>query len=294
MYDAKEHGRGQLRFASGESGKSSKRRLETETGLRKAMELGEFFIEYQPQVSAGAATLASSQGILGAEALIRWKPPGGIVVYPDDFIQVAEESGLIIPLGARILMDSCIEARRWLDAGRPLVVSVNASQLQFERGRIIEQVSDALKASGLPPALLKLEITESIFSRNMNRMAEIMREIKNMGVSLALDDFGTGYSSLRYIDKLPFDTLKIDKAFIQRIDSRYEGGEIATAIVSLARSFGMESIAEGVETSEQLDALRARGCDTIQGYFVSKPLVCEEFRSFVDQEWVAQELEQHP
>lgn len=291
MYDAKEHGRGQLRFASGESGKSSKKRLETETGLRKGMELGEFFIEYQAQVSAGAATLASSQGILGAEALIRWKPPGGIVIYPDDFMQVAEESGLIVPLGARILMDSCMEARRWLDAGRPLVVSVNASQVQFERGRIIEQISDALKASNLPPKLLKLEITESIFSRNMTRMAEIMREIKNMGVSLALDDFGTGYSSLRYIDKLPFDTLKIDKAFIQRIDSRYEGGEIATAIVSLARSFGMESIAEGVETSAQLDALRARGCDTIQGYFVSKPLDPGGFWSFVNQEKLVQELE---
>jgi diguanylate cyclase (GGDEF)-like protein/PAS domain S-box-containing protein len=283
MYDAKEHGRGQFRFASGESGKSSKKRLETETGLRKGMELGEFFIEYQAQVSAGAATPASSQGILGAEALIRWRPPGGIVVYPDDFIQVAEESGLIIPLGARILMESCMEARRWLDAGRPLVVSVNASQVQFERGRIIEQISDALKASKLPPGLLKLEITESIFSRNMKRMAEIMHEIKNMGVSLALDDFGTGYSSLRYIDKLPFDSLKIDKAFIQRIDSRYEGGEIATAIVSLARSFGMESIAEGVETPEQLDALKARGCDTIQGYFISRAIAPDEFWSFVSQ-----------
>jgi diguanylate cyclase (GGDEF)-like protein/PAS domain S-box-containing protein len=283
MYDAKENGRGQLRFASGESGISSKKRLETETGLRKGMELGEFFLEYQAQVSAGAASLASSQGILGAEALVRWRQPGGIVIYPDDFIQVAEESGLIIPLGARILIESCIEAKGWMDAGRPLVVSVNASQLQFERGRIIEQVGDALKASGLPPQLLKLEITESIFSRNMNRMAEIMQELKAMGISLALDDFGTGYSSLRYIDKLPFDTLKIDKAFIQRIDSRYEGGEIATAIVSLARSFGMESIAEGVETPEQLDALKSRGCDTIQGYYVSKPKGSSEFWSFIGQ-----------
>ena len=283
MYDAKEHGRGQLRFASGEAGQSSKRRIETETGLRKGLDLGEFFIEYQAQVSAGAASYESSKGILGAEALIRWGPPGGHIVYPDEFIQVAEESGLIIPLGARILIEACMEARRWMDAGRPLVVSVNASQVQFERGRIIEQVSDALKASRLPPELLKLEITESLFSRNMKRMAEIMREIKNMGVSLALDDFGTGYSSLRYIDKLPFDTLKIDKAFIQRIDSRYEGGEIATAIVSLARSFGMESIAEGVETLEQLDALRSRGCDTIQGFYVSKPLKPREFRSFIGQ-----------
>ncbi|MGD9940094.1 MAG: putative bifunctional diguanylate cyclase/phosphodiesterase [Clostridia bacterium] len=291
MYDAKEHGRGQLRFASGESGKSSKKRLETETGLRKGLELGEFFIEYQPQVSAGAATSDSSQGIIGAEALVRWRPQGSSVVYPDEFIQIAEESGLIIPLGARILLESCIEAKRWMDAGRPLVISVNASQVQFERGRIIEQVSDALKASNLPPQLLKIEITESIFSRNMKRMADIMHELKNMGVSLALDDFGTGYSSLRYIDKLPFDTLKIDKAFIQSIDSRYEGGEIATAIVSLARSFGMESIAEGVETPEQLDALRSRGCDTIQGFFVSKPLSVDGFWSFVGQTSETRELE---
>lgn len=281
MYEAKERGRGQLRFASGDSGVISRRRLETETKLRRGLDGGELFLHFQPQVSAGGAMVGSNIGILGAEALVRWRPPGGKIVPPDAFIEVAEETGLIVPLGAYVLKEACAESKRWLDHGNPLVVSVNVSQLQFERAKIIDQVTEALKESGLPPQFLKLEITESLFTRDVERMAEIMRELKTLGVSFAVDDFGTGYSSLRYIDKLPIDTLKIDKSFIQRIDSRYEGGEIATAVVSLARSFGLESIAEGVETAEQLDALRSRGCDAIQGYFVSKPLSADDFRLFI-------------
>jgi len=281
MYEAKERGRGQLRFASGESGTTSKRRLETESKLRRGIESGELFLLYQPQVATGGAAAGTNSGIVGAEALVRWRPPNGKIIPPDSFIQIAEETGLIVPLGNLVLNEACREAKLWADRGTPLQVSVNVSQLQFERGRIVDQVADALLASSLPPELLKLEITESLFSRDMERMIEIMQEIKRLGVRFAVDDFGTGYSSLRYIDKLPLDTLKIDKSFIQRIDSRYEGGEIATAVVSLARSFGLESIAEGVETAEQLDALRSRGCDAIQGYYVSQPLPTEEFRTFI-------------
>lgn len=281
MYEAKEHGRGQLRFASGESGVSSVRRLDTETRIRKGLDKNEFYVSFQPQVSAGGASEGSSAGIIGAEALIRWKPSGKEPIGPDSFIEIAEDTGLIVPLGSFVLKESCAEAKRWLDAGSPLVVSVNVSQTQFDRGRIVEQVSEALSETGLPPAYLKLEITESLFTRDMDRMVAIMRELKSGGVSFAVDDFGTGYSSLRYIDRLPIDSLKIDKSFIQRIDSRYDGGEIATAVVALARSFGLESIAEGVETEDQLDALRSRGCDAIQGYFVSKPLSAPDFRSFI-------------
>lgn len=281
MYEAKSHGRGQYRFASGESGQSSRRRIETENRLRKAIDFGQFFMEFQPQVSAGGASLAANHGILGAEALVRWRTPEGKIVYPDNFIDIAEETGLIVPIGGQVLLEACIEAQQWVKMKRPLVVSVNVSQLQFEHGVIVKQVENALAQSMLPPEFLKLEITESLFSRNMHQMADIMLELKRLGVRFALDDFGTGYSSLRYIDRLPFDTLKIDKSFIQRIESPYEGGEIATAIVALARSFGLESMAEGVETIEQLNALRSRGCDSIQGFYVSKPLPSPLFRGFI-------------
>ena len=281
MYEAKEHGRGQLRFASGESGASSLRRLETETKMRKGIDNHEFFLNFQPQVSAGGAAFGSASGIIGAEALIRWKPDREKIIPPDSFIDIAEETGLIIQMGAFVLQGACAEAKHWSDIGHPLQISVNVSQMQFERRRIIDQVNEALSITGLDPAYLKLEITESLFSRDMNSMIETMRELKGIGVSFAVDDFGTGYSSLRYIDRLPIDSLKIDKSFIQRIDSRYEGGEIATAVVALARSFGLESIAEGVETAAQLDALKARGCDSIQGFYVSKPLDADDFRSFI-------------
>jgi diguanylate cyclase (GGDEF)-like protein/PAS domain S-box-containing protein len=281
MYEAKEFGRGQVRFASGDSGISSQRRLEVEARMRHGLELGEFYVEFQPQVSAGGACYGTSSGIIGAEALVRWQPANGKTVYPDEFIEIAEQTGLIVPLGAQVLMASCAEAVRWKDAGRPLVVSVNVSQLQFKQGHIIKQVHAALDSTGLPPELLKLEITESLFSRNMQHMAEVMRELKATGIQFALDDFGTGYSSLRYLDQLPFDSLKIDQSFIKRIQSRHDGGEVATAIVSLARSFGMESIAEGVETEQQLDALRSRGCDSIQGYYVSKSLKPDVFLNFI-------------
>lgn len=291
MYDAKSVGRGVYRFASGSAGASSRRRLETQNSLRQALDRGELFVEFQPQTSAGGALPDSDSGILGAEALVRWRQPTGTIIYPDNFIDVAEETGLIVPIGEFVLRTACQEAKRWLDLGRPLSMSVNVSQLQFEQGQIIRQVERALADSGLPPRLLKLEITESLFSRNMHRMAELMHELQNLGLSFALDDFGTGYSSLRYIDRLPFDTLKIDKSFIQRIDNPFEGGEIATAIVSMARSFGMESIAEGVETVQQLEALRSRGCDSIQGFYVSRPMGAEAFRTFISQEAELIELE---
>ncbi len=291
MYEAKEHGRGQLRFASGVSGLSSTRRLEMETRIRKGLDLKEFYLTFQPQVSAGGASIGSSSGIVGAEALVRWKPAGRSVVSPDAFIDVAEESGLIVPLGYFVLREACAEAKRWSLAGMPLQVSVNVSQMQFERGRIVEQVGQALSETGLDAKYLKLEITETLFTRDMDRMISIMNEIKSGGVSFAVDDFGTGYSSLRYIDRLPIDSLKIDKSFIDRIASRYDGGEIATAVVALARSFGLESIAEGVETEEQLDALRSRGCDAIQGYYVSKPLDSDDFRAFIAAKDLLAELE---
>jgi EAL domain-containing protein (putative c-di-GMP-specific phosphodiesterase class I) len=281
MYEAKEQGRGQFRFASGEAGKSSKKRVEVETMLRNAMSSDNLLLYYQPQVSAGSASSRSNRGLVGAEALIRLRNASGSIIGPDAFIDVAEETGLIVPIGEWALLTACAEAKRWLDMGKAIPVAVNVSQRQFEHSRIIEQTARALKESGLPPHLLKLEVTESLFMKDSDRAAAIMGELKAMGVTFAVDDFGTGYSSLRYIDTLPIDCLKIDKSFIQRIGAEDNDSAVALAVVSLARSFGLESIAEGVETEDQLSALRARGCDTIQGYFISKPLESSVFRSFL-------------
>lgn len=281
MYEAKEKGRGQLRFASGAAGSTSRRRLEAETLLRRGLERGDFVLQYQPQVSAGGAEVGSSSGLIGAEALVRMKAEDGKIIPPDAFIETAEETGLIVPLGAWVLQEAGKEAARWAAAGTPVIVSVNVSQRQFDRGIIVDQVARTLESTGLRPDLLKLEVTESLFMSDIEKAASIMRELMKLGVSFAIDDFGVGYSSLRYIDTLPIDTLKIDKSFIQRISTRFDGGEVAMAIVSMARSFGLSSIAEGVETADQLDALRMRGCDAIQGYFVSKPLDAADFRAFI-------------
>ncbi len=284
MYEAKERGRGQYRFASGAAGNSSRHRVEMETTLRRALLNDNFVIHFQPQVSAGNAMVGSNQGLIGVEALVRLRTEDGSLALPDTFIEIAEDTGLIIPIGEWVLRRSCIEAKRWSDAGKPIQVSVNVSQRQFEKGIIVEQTAAALRDTALDPRLLKLEVTESLFMRDIDRAVAIMEQLKELGITFAVDDFGTGYSSLRYIDALPIDSLKIDKSFIDRISNKNDAGAVALAVVSLARSFGLVSIAEGVETGEQLEALRRRGCDAIQGFYVSKPLSAEEFMLFIAQD----------
>jgi diguanylate cyclase (GGDEF)-like protein len=282
MYEAKEHGRGQYRFASGEAGTTSRRRIEMEARLRKALAENQLVLHYQPQVSAGGAAIGSSAGLVGAEALARLRIDNGSLIGPEFFIETAEETGLIVPLGAVVLREACMEAKRWLDSGRSIPVSVNVSPRQFEHGIIVEQVAQALEESGLPGTLLRLEVTESVFMRDGEHNAAIIRDLKALGVTFSMDDFGVGYSSLRYIDILPIDSLKIDKSFVRGILSRYDGGDVATAVVVLARSFGLSSVAEGVETESQLEAIRARGCDEVQGFYVSRPLDAAGFREFLD------------
>jgi diguanylate cyclase (GGDEF)-like protein/PAS domain S-box-containing protein len=281
MYDAKEQGRGQYRFASGAAGISSRRRIEVEGYIRKALDENRFILYYQPLISTGRAEAGKFKGIIGAEALIRIQNTDGSILTPGQFIEIAEESGLIIPLGGWALIQACKDAQTWADAGKPIQVSVNVSQRQFERGHIIKQIEEALHESGLDPHLLKLEVTESLFIRDAQRVADVMKDLKKMGVCFAIDDFGTGYSSLRYIDTLPIDSLKIDKSFVDHLHSDMLDGSVALAVLSMARSFGLTSVAEGVETQEQLDTLKRRGCDVIQGYFVSKPLPPELFKEFL-------------
>jgi EAL domain-containing protein (putative c-di-GMP-specific phosphodiesterase class I) len=281
MYEAKERGRGQYRFASSVAGDDSRRRIEVEGELRRAIEQGRLRLHYQPQVAAGAAIPGSCAGIVGAEALIRMSRADGSIVSPGEFMDVAEDSGLVMPLGEWALGEACREAYRWSAAGKPLVVSVNVSTRQFERDKLVASVRAALDSSGLPPGLLKLEVTESLFMRNLEHSVEVMREIRSMGVSFAVDDFGIGFSSLQYLTRLPLDCLKIDKAFVDDVKDDFDGGEIVTAVIALARSFGLTCVAEGVETEAQLEALRRRGCDEFQGYLISRPLDADAFMRFI-------------
>jgi diguanylate cyclase (GGDEF)-like protein/PAS domain S-box-containing protein len=280
MYEAKETGRGQYRYASGKAGRSSRRRLELESRLRRALDRGEFSLCYQPQVACGGAAPGSSAGLVGAEALIRWKPESGALVTPGEFMDIAETSGLIVPIGEWALHTACRDAAAWSREGKPIKVSVNISQRQFQAGTLARVIREALDESGLDPVQLNLEVTETLLVRDMEKTVSTMNAIRELGASFAVDDFGIGFSSLQYLGKLPLSMLKIDKAFIDTIVSRYDGAEIATAVIAMARSFNMISVAEGVETREQLEALRMRGCDAVQGYLISPPLAAEEFHVF--------------
>ena len=220
-------------------------------------------------------------GLVGAEALLRWIPSAGQVISPGDFLPIAEETGFIAPLGDWVLYHACRDAKRWLDMGKPVQVSVNVAARQFDTGNFADRVASVLSSTGLPPNLLKLEVTESGFMRNITQVIEIMRKIRNMGVNFAIDDFGTGYCSLQYLNRLPVDCLKIDQSFIRAMDDRHSGGDIVSAIISMAHAFGLTSVAEGVETFEQLDQLKLRGCDYIQGYLVSMPLSFDDFQAYL-------------
>lgn len=281
MYFAKESGRGVYRYACGELDKANRGRLEIEARLHRALERNEFVLYYQSQTRTAESKAMRSDGLCGVEALIRWKNSDGSLVSPADFLPVAEESGFIAPLGDWVLLQACKDAKRWHDCGKSVQVSVNVAARQFESGHFASHVASILETTGLPPELLKLEITESGFMRNILQTRDVMTEIKNAGVSFAIDDFGTGYSSLNYLNQLPVDCLKIDQSFIRDMDKNRSGGDIVSALVSMAHAFGLYVVAEGVETQEQLDGLKDRGCDVVQGYFVSRPLPVGDFEQFM-------------
>jgi len=285
MYRAKEEEPGSWRCVSGVMDAASRERIEIETRLLGAVERGEFSLRYQPQILAREARQGCPCGIVGAEALLRWEPEPGRVIAPPEFIKVAEDCGVIGNLGEWVIREACREARLWAEAGRPLQVSVNLSAKQLVQGRLPEVVADAVASAGLDPGLLRLEVAESMLLRDPKRVVDIMEAISATGVKFAIDDFGRGPSSLQHIRRLPVDCLKIDRAFIQDIESGKGGGDIVTVLISMARTFGLRSIAEGVETLAELEALRARGCDEIQGYYISEALPAKEFRSFALREY---------
>jgi diguanylate cyclase (GGDEF)-like protein/PAS domain S-box-containing protein len=242
--------------------------LQLETDLRRALEREEFFIHYQPIVSLETGRIVSF------EALVRWQHPERGIIPPSKFIPVAEETGLIVPLGGWVLRESCRQMREWqmLHPTNPLLsISVNLSGKQFAQPDLIDQIKQALKETGLAPSSLKLEITESVVMENIETATEMLKQLRALGVELSIDDFGTGYSSLSYLHRFPIDTLKIDRSFVTQMSDNNENTEIVRTIIMLARNLDMNVVAEGVETEPQLAQLMTLGCQCAQGYLFSKP-----------------------
>ena len=272
MYRAKALGRNGFHFFTAEINAALSERLSLERDLRRAIQAREFHLHYQPKVALGSGALT------GAEALVRWAHPELGLLSPARFIPLAEETGLILPLGEWILRQACLQARAWLDAGLELkLISVNISARQFEQQDLVRRVADVLGATGLPPACLELELTESMMMAHAEEYIERLNALKTLGVQLSVDDFGTGYSSLSYLKRFPVDRLKIDRSFVRDIVTDPDDAAIAQAVIRLGQILGLAVTAEGVETDEQLDFLRRHGCDEAQGYYFSPPLPPDAF-----------------
>ena len=272
MYHAKDHGRNCYQFYTESINARALERLELESALRKAIEREEFQLYYQPKVD-----IQTGQ-VVGAEALIRWISPERGFVPPDAFISLAEETGLLVPIGEWVLREACRQNKTWIDAGLPPIrVSVNVSAVQCTDERFLHTVADGLRESGLGAEFLELEVTESLLMKNLETSVALMERLKALGLHISIDDFGTGYSSLSYLKRLPIDTIKIDRSFIRDIIDDPDDANIVEATISLGHNLRLTVVAEGVEDEHQLEFLRARGCDETQGYFFSKPLPAEEF-----------------
>ena len=278
MYRAKQAGRNGYRFFTPEMQVQSSRTLQLENGLRQALELEQLHLVYQPQVSL------HNERVVGMEALLRWQHPTLGAVSPAEFIPVAEESGLILPIGEWVLRTATRQLRVWMDAGLPVeLIAVNLSAVQFRQAKLPDLVSQVLLETGLPAHCLELELTEGVAMDDPLEAIAIMNNLHQRGVRMSIDDFGTGYSSLSYLKRFQVYKLKIDQSFVRDITEDPDDKAIVVAIIALARSLGFQTIAEGVETPGQLAFLREQGCDEVQGYFYSKPLPADAFEAFVRQ-----------
>ena len=267
MYLAKEDGKNGFRFFSKEARAQSIEHLELETALRRALERDQLSLHYQPKVD-----VASGQ-ITGVEALLRWAHPEFGMVPPLQFIPLAEETGLIVPVGRWVLKEACAQNMAWQRRGlRPVSVAVNLSPRQFIDEQLLQDIDEALAGSGMSPVLLQLEVTESMVMRNVSRAVRVLDAIRSRGIRLAIDDFGTGYSSMSLMKQFPIDTIKIDRSFVRDLPEDTEDRAITQAIIGMGKALGMTVIAEGVETAEQQAFLRSHGCDEMQGFLFSKPL----------------------
>jgi diguanylate cyclase (GGDEF)-like protein/PAS domain S-box-containing protein len=267
MYQAKDAGRNGYQYYSSEMGAAARARVEIEGGLREALERNELLLHFQPQVRL------RDGAVQGCEALLRWQRPGRGLVSPADFIPVAEESGLIVPIGDWVLRAACKEAAAWTQSGLgPMKVAVNLSSRQFWRGSVTDAVRAALDESGLPATQLEVEITESVLARDLDQVMRTLEQLRRMGVCVTIDDFGTGYSSLSYLRSLPIQKLKIDKSFVHGIPGDRQATALVGEIIRLAHVLSLEVVAEGVESAAQGRFLRDAGCEAMQGYFFSRPM----------------------
>ncbi|MCK9371921.1 MAG: EAL domain-containing protein [Sulfuricurvum sp.] len=276
MYRAKQEGRNGYRFFTEEMQTSSLRNLRLNNALRNALKNNEFHLLYQPQISIQAGK------VIGAEALIRWNHPELGNVSPAEFIPVAEENGLILPIGEWVLRTAIAQVREWMEGGQsPIVMSVNLSTVQFRHHDLPNLVSRILHENNVPAEYLELELTESMATHNPHSAITIMNNFHARGIRMSIDDFGTGYSSLSYLKQFKIYKLKIDQSFVRDITTDADDKAIVSAVINMAHSLGLQTIAEGVETLEQLRYLREQGCDEIQGYYFSKPIKADLFKTFV-------------
>jgi PAS domain S-box/PAS domain S-box/diguanylate cyclase (GGDEF) domain len=273
MYRAKEAGRNNFQFAASTTLEGTSERLLIERSLHHAFEREEFVVHYQPM------TNLLTGNIVGAEALIRWNHPERGLMAPDDFIPIAEECGLILPIGAWVLRTAVRQMKKWHPAHGPLRVAVNLSARQFQQRDLTAMIEQILTESDYPPELLDIEITESTAMQNADVSLSVMNRLRAMGVRISIDDFGTGYSSLSYLKRFPIDTVKIDQNFVRDLSDGSSDGAIITAVISMARALNLRVVAEGVETEAQLDFLRRENCEVVQGFLHSRPVSAAEFES---------------
>ncbi len=271
MYDAKEHGKGQFKVFEPAMQDRVRDRIGVEAELRGALERDELVLAYQPLVSL------ADEEIVGVEALVRWRHPARGLLPPGFFLPVAEESGLILPLGRWVLREACRQARDWVGSrdGRRFKISVNLSPRQLHHADLVDEVVGALDDAGLDPGALVFEITESMILRDHQAVAAKLRALRRLGVGVALDDFGTGYSSLSHLLHLPVDQIKVDRSFVSGHD------DMVGAILQLGRTLRLETVAEGVETPEQAERLRGLGCQLAQGYHFGRPLEAAAFSALL-------------
>jgi diguanylate cyclase (GGDEF)-like protein/PAS domain S-box-containing protein len=282
MYHAKEYGRNNYKFFKQDMVIRAVERQFIEDGLRVALERNEFLLHYQPKIDL------STGAVVGVEALLRWRHPERGFIPPAQFVAIAEDTGLILPIGQWVLREACRQSRAWLDAGLPPVtMAVNISALEFRSVDFVDGIRALLKETRLDPKCLELELTESVLMKHAESTVSMLQSLKDIGVQLAVDDFGTGYSSLSYLRQFPIDSLKVDQSFVHEISSESGHAKLVSAMISMGNSLKKRVIAEGVETREQLDFLAAAGCGEGQGYYFNRPMVADRFATLLQARgWV--------
>jgi diguanylate cyclase len=270
MYHAKENGRNNYQFFKQDMNVLAVRRQSIEASLRHALERQEFVLHYQPKINLQTGT------IVGVEALIRWQHPEQGLLLPAQFMSIAEDCGLILPIGRLVLREACLQAHAWLQAGLPLIsVAVNTSSIEFRAQDFLENVRTTLEEMCLEPCYLELELTENVLMRDAESSNFVLHVLADLGVRLAIDNFGTGYSSLSYLRQFPIDTLKVDQSFVNKMTGNPDDASIVNAVLSMGKSLNIRVIAEGVETPEQHAYLLAQHCDEGQGYYFGRPVAAE-------------------